>query len=201
MARHIYFQRQKKDPGKLNINRLWRLRDTDAEFQIWWKAQGKASIFFYGSSKRNLGRARASEVIYSADGKRAESFSWGVGQKTNNHVEMIGLLKSFQIACGKGIKDVQVFGDSKILIKTLNSDALFNETLLNKTLQRLKSLFHDFSSYLLFHILWGLNKEADAKENLRCLLSQGALKVNEDEAHWAPIPQIRGKQKGADSLQ
>ena len=46
----------------------------------------------------------------------------------------------------------------------------------------------DFSLYILFHILRGSNKEVDPKVNLGCLLPQGALRINEEEAHWAPIP-------------
>ena len=127
-------------------------------------------------------------MIYSADGKRVDSFSWGLGHKTNNHAEILALLKACQIAWEKGIKDIQVFGDSEILINTLSSNVMFNDLLLNNVLQRLRSVMHDFSSRIFFHILRGLNKEADVKANEGCLLSQGALRVNEEEAHWAPIP-------------
>ena len=47
---------------------------------------------------------------------------------------------------------------------------------------------HDFSSHIFYHILRGINKEADVKENEGCLLNQGVLRVNEEEAHWASIP-------------
>ena len=127
-------------------------------------------------------------MIYTANGIRINSFCWGLGHKTNNHAEILALFKAFQLAQGKGIKDVQVFGDSEILIKTLNTNALFNDPLLNKSLQRLRLVMHDFSSHLLFHILCGSNKEADVKANEGYLLSQGAPRINEEEAHWAPIP-------------
>jgi hypothetical protein len=45
----------------------WRLRETDAVFQDWWRKQGKATIFFDGASKGNPGKARAGGVIYSSD--------------------------------------------------------------------------------------------------------------------------------------
>ena len=126
-------------------------------------------------------------MIYFADGKRVESFSWGLGHKTNNHAEILGLLKACQVPWGKGIKDVPIFGYSETLIKILNSDSLFNDPLLNKTLKRLRLVLHDFSSFIFFHILRGLNKEADTKENLGCLLSQGILKVDEEEAQWVTV--------------
>ena len=74
------------------------------------------------------------------------------------------------------------------MIKVLNTDALFSNPLLKKTLHRLRFVLQDFSSYLLFHILPGLNKEADAKENLGFLLPQGALRKNEEEPKWETIP-------------
>ena len=88
---------------------------------------------------------------------------WGIGHKTNNHAEIRALLKAFLIAGEKGIKDIQVFGDAKILIKTLSSNALFNDPLLNKVLQRLRSVMYYFSSHLFYHILHGLNKESACK--------------------------------------
>ena len=127
-------------------------------------------------------------MIYSMDDKRVEIFNWGLGHKTNNHAEILGLLKACHIAWGKGIRAVQIFGDSEILIKILNSDALFNDMLLNKTLKRVRLVLHDFSPFILFHILSGSNKEADTKENSGCLLSQGILKVDEEEAQWVTIP-------------
>ena len=82
----------------------------------------------------------------------------------------------------KGTKTFKVFGDSEILIKTLSSNSRFNDPLLNKVLQRLRSVMYYFSSHLFYHILCGLNKEADVKANEGCLLNQGVLRVNEEEA-------------------
>ena len=36
------FRDREKDPGKPSTNPRWRLRDTDAKFQIWWNSQAKA---------------------------------------------------------------------------------------------------------------------------------------------------------------
>jgi hypothetical protein len=79
-------------------NPSWCLRDKDAAFQDWWRQQGLASIFFDGASKGNTGNAGAGGVIYSSDGSRKDSFSWGLGQRKNNRDEILGLLKAFQIA-------------------------------------------------------------------------------------------------------
>ena len=127
-------------------------------------------------------------MICSSDGFRIESFNWGLGEKTNSHTKILGLLKSCQIARGKGIKEIQVFGDSKILIKILNAKDVFNNLFLNKTLQRLRLVLQDFSFSHFFHIMCGSNKEVDTETNLGCLLLQGALRKKEEEPNWAPIP-------------
>ena len=101
-----------------------------------------------------------------------DRFSWGLGHKTNNHVEILALLKACQIAREKGNKDIQVFGDTEILIKTLSSNGRFNDLLLNKVLQGLRSVLYFFSSHSFYHILCGLNKEADENANEGCLLNQ-----------------------------
>ena len=69
--------------------------------------------------KETPGVAGASGVIYSPDGPSRDCFYWGLGQKTNNQAEMLGLLKACLIARDKGVKDLQVFGDSEILIKKI----------------------------------------------------------------------------------
>jgi hypothetical protein len=71
----------------------WRLRDKDIVLQDWWRRQDIASVFFYEASKKNPGNAGAGRVIYFSDGSRKDSSSWGLGQRTNNQDEILGLLK------------------------------------------------------------------------------------------------------------
>jgi ribonuclease HI len=143
---------------------------------------------FDGASKGNPGTSGAGGVVYSPDGQRKDSFSWGLGQNTNNQAEILGLLKACQLAHGNDEKDIQVFGDSEILIKILNTDDYFNNPVLNKTLQRLRKVTQNFTSISFYHILRSLNKEADERENRGCLLAQGELSKNDEEPVWYPIP-------------
>ena len=158
----------------------WRLRDKDAIFQDWWRRQSIASIFFDGASKGNPGKAEAGGVIYSSNGTRKDSFSWGLGQRTNNQAEILVLLKACQIARENGIKEIQIFGDSEILIKTLNTNDQFKNSIINKVLQRLRRVLQDFSSPCFFHILCGSNKEVDAKANMGCQMPSGVLRKNDE---------------------
>ena len=189
MYGNLYIQRRKKNTIVCSFKTAgWRLRDTNEKFQDWWRKQGEASIFFYGASKGNPGIVGAGGVIYSLNGSRKDRFSWGLGQRTNNQEEILGLLKAYQIARENGNREIQVFRDSEILIKILNTEDHFSNLSLNKTLQRLQYMLQVFSSSLFFHILCGSNKEADSKENFGCLLPQGAYNKNDEAPSWIPIP-------------
>ena len=57
----------------------------DVEFQVWWRKQGKATVFFDGASKGNPRISGAGGVIYSHDGLTKDNFNWVLGHNTNNH--------------------------------------------------------------------------------------------------------------------
>ena len=83
--------------------------------------------FFYGASKGNPGVPGASGLVISPDGLSSIRFCWGLGIMSNNHAEFYVRLQASQLAKNKGYKSVQIFGDSGILIKDLNSsDSLKN---------------------------------------------------------------------------
>jgi ribonuclease HI len=162
------------------VSLVWKKRDSEATIQEWWRSQKIATIFFDGASKGNPGTAGAGGVIYDSDGLRRDSFCWGIGQKTNNQAEIQALLKACQIARDRGYKEFQALGDSEILIKNLNTDNLFTNASLNKTLNRLKRILLDFDSYKFYHILRNLNSEADLLANKGCTLGKGQLLLNEE---------------------
>ena len=164
----------------------WRLRDDDDTFQSWWRSQNLSTIFFDGESKGNPGDAGAGGVIYSPKGSTKDCFCWGLGQKTNNQAEMLGLFKACHIAREKGIKDLQVFGDSEIIIKNLNKETRFNNASLNKLLDRLKRVLQDFNSCKLYHILRTSNTEADQMANKGSILMKGLLIVNNERFAQTP---------------
>ena len=83
---------------------------------------------------------------------------------------------------------MQIFGDSGIIIKVLNSDTMFNNISLNVTMQRLNFILIDCVSVTSYHILHDLNKLADFKANQGCLLPLGMLSVNEAPCLMHPIP-------------
>ena len=61
---------------RLVINPFWQVRHSEKEFLDWWKRKNKVSIFFDGASKRNLGNAGVSGLIFYPGGRLQTSFSW-----------------------------------------------------------------------------------------------------------------------------
>jgi len=161
-------------------NQEWRIRDEDDKFQSWWRSQNLSTIFFDEASKGNPSTAGAGGVIYSPDGASKDCFSWGLGQKSNNQAEILGLLKACHIARNKGAKDLQVFRDSEIIIKSLKFGKLFSNASLNKILDRLKRVLLDFDTCKFYHILRKSNSEVDQMANKGSSLMKGLLIVNNE---------------------
>jgi len=157
---------------KPHFKTKWRLRDNHDIFQSWWKKQGITLVFLDGASKGNSGTVELGGIIYSSEGKILETFCWGLGHRTNNQAEILSLIKVCQIAKERGLRELQAFGDSEILIKMIHSRGHFNDAGPNKNLQRLRHILQDFTSFKCYHILRDSNKEADNLANKGCLLAQ-----------------------------
>lgn len=166
----------------------WRLRLFEVDFLTWWQGIPKATIFFDGASKGNLGTVGTRGLILSPDRLNKISYSWGLGISSNNQVESYSLLKACQIAKELGHKIIQIFEDSELMIKLLNSEDYFTNPSLNKTLQRIRNTLKDFDTVDSYHILWDLNKQADSLANKGFLLSQGNLSLNGGPCSIHPLP-------------
>ena len=170
------------------IKPFWQITHSEKEFSNWWKSKNKATIFFDGASKGNPGKAGAGGLIFSPGKKLEISFSWVIGKNTNNQAELFALLKACQLAKEVGHNNLQIFGDSEIIIKILNYDSMFNSLILKVTMQRLHFILMDCDSVTSYHILRDLNKLADLKANQGCLLPSGMLCVNDRSCLLHPIP-------------
>ena len=127
-------------------------------------------------------------MVLSPDNLTKFSFSWGLGSLSNNQAECYSLLMVTQIAKEKGYKSIQIFGDSEMLIKVLNSVDSFNNSALNIILKRIRIILKEFEMVESFHILRDLNNLADALANKACLLLQGFLSINGATSYFHPIP-------------
>jgi len=145
-------------------------------------------LFFYGASKGNPGVSGVGGLVYSSGKLIKTSFSWGLGFMMNNQAESYGLLKSCQNAKELSHKSIQIFGDSDLLIKSLNSASQLGNTYLNNILLRVRNLLKDFESVQPFHFLREFNSSADELGNKACQLGQVHLSINGKTNSYCSIP-------------
>ena len=146
------------------------------------------SFFWDGASKGNPGVSGAGGLVLSPDRLSAFRFCWGLGIMSNNQAECYSLLMASQLAKEKGFKSVLIYGDSEILINSLNSSASLNNFSLNAVLQRIRRNLKEFAKIYAFHILRDLNNSADALENKACLLPPGFFNINGEPSSFRSIP-------------
>ena len=103
-------------------------------------SSSSATIFCDGASKGNPGISKAGGLVFSPQILIESSFSWGLGTMSNNQAESYSLLMASQFAKEKGYKSIQIFGNSEMLIKALNSADSLNNSSLNKSLQRIQNI-------------------------------------------------------------
>ena len=144
--------------------------------------------FFYGASKGNPGIFGAGGLIISPDRMLSNNFCWGLGTLSNNQAEFYSLLMAIQLAKKNGLLSVQIYGDSKILIKALNSSDNPSNFALKIILQRIRGILEYFVKFDSFHILRELNNSTYILANKACLLPQGFLNINGEPSHFYSIP-------------
>ena len=130
----------------------------------------------------------AGGLVLSLDRLSAFKFCWGLGIMSNNQVEGYSLLMATQLAKEKGFQSVLIYGDSELLINSLNSSASLNYFALNAILQRIRRNLNVFSKMDVVHILQDLNSSADILSNKACFLSPGFLSINGETSSFHSIP-------------
>ena len=107
---------------------------------------------------------------------------------SNNQVKGYSFLMATQLAKEKGFQSVLIYGDSELLINSLNSLVSLNNFALNAILQRIRRILKVFSKIGVVHILRDLNKSSDVLENKACYLSPGFLSINGETCSFQSIP-------------
>ena len=133
-----------------------------------------------------LGVAGAGGILLDPGGQMVETFTWGLGVRTNNEAEWLALLQGLQILQEKPYSKVLIFGDSKHVISKLLNGYPKGAVKCRRLYQKVKLLMH--STYELFHILRVNNPAADSLANLGATLHQGHLKKNGNPSSIKHIP-------------
>ena len=130
-------------------------------------------LYFDGCSKGNPGAAGAGAVLYEVC-KNNVTEIWAdscfVGSSsTNNEAEYSGLILGMKQAIRKGICDIDIYGDSQLVIKQMRGEYAVKSLGLSQLYAQAKELEKAFTKVRYIHVYRHLNTRADELSNLGLL--------------------------------
>ena len=78
------------------------------------------TLYFDGASRSNPGPASYGGVIYDENKNEIATYKKYIGKHTNNVAEYLGCFHGVQACIQEGIKNVTIYGDSKLVIEQVS---------------------------------------------------------------------------------
>jgi ribonuclease HI len=125
---------------------------------------GRVHAYFDGASRGNPGPAAVGWVLVSGDGIVAEG-SERIGTATNNQAEYEALLRVLEVAADYGFDEVQVRGDSQLVVKQVTGAWDANDPTLREKRVDARELLARFDAWDLVHVPREVNGRADELAN------------------------------------
>ena len=117
---------------------------------------------FDGSAKPNPGIMKiGGHIKIKGTSETLYSFSIGLDEGTNNRAEYLALIELLEIAIRKGIKRMEIYGDSNLAVQQVNDKWKANKDM-TPFRDRVKLLLGYFDYWSLAHVPRKLNSEADS---------------------------------------
>ena len=131
-----------------------------------------AKLYTDGGSRGNPGPSAGAFLICKMDGNVVEKSGFYIGIATNNQAEYQALLKGLNRSQTLGVRKLNVFMDSELIVKQLNGVYKIKNKDLEPLYRQVKNLAAGFDETSFTHVPRALNKEADTEVN-RILDQQG----------------------------
>ncbi len=125
----------------------------------------EAKLYTDGGARGNPGQAACAFVICNLNDNVVKKSGFYAGVTTNNQAEYQALKAGLEEAGKLGIKKLQVFMDSELVVKQLNGHYKVKHRELLPLFQDVKVLSDSFESVSFTHVPRELNKDADAEVN------------------------------------
>ena len=130
----------------------------------------EANIYCDGASSGNPGHAGVG-VIIQIRGESLEGYkiSEYIGIATNNVAEYSALIRGLEEAKSLGLKKIEVFLDSELLVKQITGVYKIRSPHLRPLWEKSKLILEQFDNYRVMHVQRELNREADllAKNSIK----------------------------------
>jgi ribonuclease HI len=125
---------------------------------------GRAHVYFDGASRGNPGPAAIGWVIVTDDGIVAEGGK-RIGETTNNRAEYEALVHALTVAADYGFEEVDVRGDSELIVRQIRGEYDVNDPGLREYRVRALELLDSFAEWSLSHVPREINERADELAN------------------------------------
>jgi len=125
----------------------------------------RTKLFTDGAARGNPGPAGAGAVIVNAAGHIVAKLGKFLGESTNNVAEYTGLILGLKRAKAMGIKELDVFSDSELIVKQLHGDYAVKADHLKPLHDEAQSLLKAFPDVHVAHIPREENAAADEMSN------------------------------------
>ena len=131
-------------------------------------AVAKATVYFDGGARGNPGPAGAGAVLVGSDAVSKSSAGKFIPHATNNVAEYTALLLGLDLAASAGYTDIEVRGDSQLVINHMTGTYKAKSSNLTALYKEAKEKVEKFKSVKFVHVPRAENGEADALAN-RCM--------------------------------
>ena len=125
-------------------------------------------LYFDGASRSNPGPASYGGVIIDPQNKEYYVYNQYIGKQTNNVAEYLGLFEGLRICQAFDIKNVEIYGDSKLVIQQVKGNWKVKSPNLIPIHHAITELLNEktFDEISFNHVLRKYNKRADELANM-----------------------------------
>jgi ribonuclease HI len=118
-----------------------------------------------GGARGNPGPAAVAAVLSTPDGEVLESRGEAIGTATNNVAEYRAVLLGIELARDRGAKEIELIGDSELIVKQVNGEYRVKDAGLRPLHERVRAALADFDRWTIRHVRREHNAAADALVN------------------------------------
>ena len=141
-----------------------------------------ATLYADGGARGNPGPAAIGVVLRDSEGAELDTISRSMGETTNNVAEYTAVIEGLKLAHARGVTDLEVKLDSKLVVHQLNGEWKIKSDALRGLAVEAKRLVNRFQEVKLEHVARGKNSDADKLVNQ----ALDAAQVGELGAQWMP---------------
>lgn len=129
------------------------------------KGLQRIRVYSDGAARGNPGPSGAGAVLVGPSGQVVERLGKYLGIQTNNYAEYMALILGLRRARELGVREVEVFADSELMIRQLGGRYQVKSPSLRPLYEEALRLLNEFARVKLVHVPREMNTAADEMSN------------------------------------